>query len=178
MTNETLECLKTRRSVRKYSSKQVEADKLQAILEAGTYAPTGAGRQSPVIVAVQDAATIARVAKMNVAAAPGAPAGMNPFYGAPTVVFVLYDKTVAMGWGVEDCALVAGNIMNAAHSLGVDSCYIYRAKESFASEEGIALLKEWGLNENYVGVANIIMGYCDGPEPVAAPRKDNYIICK
>ncbi len=174
MTNETLECLKTRRSIRKYQQKQVSEEQLDAILEAATYAPTGAGKQSPVIVVVQDPELLKKISKMNAGVAG---ANMDPFYGAPTVAIVLADKTAAPTW-MEDAALVAGNILNAAHSVGVDSCYIYRAKEVFESEEGQALLKEWGLNENYVGVANCILGYRDCDMPTAAPRKANYIIRK
>ncbi len=172
MTNETLECLKTRRSIRKYKDTQVGEEELEAILEAGTYAPTGGGRQSPVIVVVQDPELLQKISKMN-AAVVGA--DIDPFYGAPTVAIVLADKTASPSW-MEDAALVAGNIMNAAHSVGVDSCYIFRAKEVFESDEGRELMKEWGLNDNYVGVANCILGYrdCDYPDP--APRKDDYII--
>ncbi len=172
MTNETLECLKTRRSIRKYQTKQVDEEALEAILEAGTYAPTGGGLQSPVIVVVQDPDLRQKISEMNASVAG---VDMDPFYGAPTVAIVLADKTAAPTW-MEDAALVAGNILNAAHSVGVDSCYIFRAKEVFESEEGLALLKEWGLNENYVGVANCILGYRDCDMPTPAPRKDDYII--
>ncbi len=175
MTNETLECLKTRRSIRKYQDKQVDEEQLAAILEAATYAPTGAGRQAPVIVVVQDPDLLKKISKMNAAVA--GMDNMDPFYGAPTVAIVLADQTVAPTW-LEDAALVAGNILNAAHAVGVDSCYIFRAKEVFASDEGQALLKEWGLNENYVGVANCILGYRDCEYPEAAPRKDDYVIRK
>ncbi len=172
MTNETLECLKTRRSIRKYKPDQVDEEALSAILEAATYAPTGGGLQSPVIVVVQEPELIQKISKMN---ANVAGADMDPFYGAPTVAIVLADKTAAPTW-MEDAALVAGNLLNAAHSVGVDSCYIFRAKEVFASEEGLELLKDWGLNENYVGVANCILGYRDCDYPEAAPRKVDYII--
>ncbi len=173
MTNETLECLKTRRSIRKYQKTQIKEEELQAILEAATYAPTGAGKQSPVIVVVQDPDLLHKISQMNAAVA--GMSNMDPFYGAPTVAIVLADKTKAPTW-MEDASLVAGNILNAAHSVGVDSCYIYRAKETFESEEGQALLKEWGLNENYVGVANCILGYRDCEMPAPAPRKEDYII--
>ncbi len=173
MTNAVLECLETRRSIRKYQKTQVKEEELQAILKAATYAPTGAGRQAPVIVVVQEPEMVKKISAMNAAVA-GMP-NMDPFYGAPTVAIVLSDKTAAPTW-MEDAALVAGNLLNAAHSVGVDSCYIYRAKEVFESEEGLALLKEWGLNENYVGVANCILGYRDCEYPEAAPRKENYVI--
>ncbi len=177
MTNETLECLKTRRSIRKYQQKQISDEQLDAILEAAVYAPTGAGKQAPVIVVVQDPELLKKISKMNAEVAAGPGATMDPFYGAPTVAIVLADKTAAPTW-MEDAALVAGNILNAAHSVGVDSCYIYRAKEVFESEEGQALLKDWGLNENYVGVANCILGYRDCDMPTPAPRKENYVIRK
>ncbi len=175
MTNDVLDCLETRRSIRKYQDKQVDEEALEAILKAGTYAPTGAGKQSPVIVVVQDPELKDKLSKLNASVA--GMGNMDPFYGAPTVAIVLADKTAAPTW-MEDAALVAGNMMNAAHSLGVDSCYIYRAQPSFASDEGQELLKEWGLNENYVGVANVILGYRDCEMPAAAPRKEDYIIRK
>ncbi len=176
MTNDVLDCLETRRSIRKYQDKQVDEEALEAILKAGTYAPNGAGKQSPVIVVVQDKELRDKLSKLNASVA-GMGGNMDPFYGAPTVAIVLADKTAAPTW-MEDAALVAGNLMNAAHSVGVDSCYIYRAQPSFASDEGQELLKEWGLNENYVGVANVILGYRDCDMPEAAPRKEGYVIRK
>ncbi len=173
MANEVIDCLKTRRSIRKYKDEQVAEDQLQQILDAAVYAPTGAGRQSPVIVVVQDPDLLKKLSQMNAAVA-----GINadPFYGAPMVAIVLADQTAVPTWK-EDAALVAGNILNAAHAVGVDSCYIFRAKEMFESEEGKELLRDWGLDENnYVGVANCILGYrdCEMPEP--APRKEDYVI--
>ena len=170
--NETLKTLKQRRSCRKYLPKQVEQEALDAILEAGTYAPTGMNRQAPVIVAVQDKATRDQIAKMNAAVM-----GMDedPFYGAPTVVVVLADPSVRTY--VYDGALVMGNLMNAAHAVGVDSCYIFRAEEVFATEEGKALLRSWGIPDNFEGIGNCILGYRDaGGVEEAAPRKANYIV--
>ena len=171
MENMVLSVLKTRRSVRKYQKKQVEESALAAILEAGTYAATGRNRQSPVIVAVQDPETRETLRRMN-AAVMGSP-DTDPFYGAPTVVVMLVDPSVHTC--VEDGSLVLGNMMNAAHALGVDSCWIHRAKEEFGSEEGKALLRKWGLDENLMGVGHLILGYGEGAYPVAAPRKENYI---
>ena len=170
--NETLKTLKERRSCRKYLEKQVEPAALDAILEAGTYAPTGMNRQAPVIVAVQDKETRDKIAKMNAAVM-----GMDndPFYGAPTVLVVLSDPNVRTY--VYDGALVMGNLMNAAHAVGVDSCYIFRAKEVFATEEGKAMLRQWGIPDYYEGVGNCILGYRDeGGVKEVAPRKENYII--
>ena len=97
----------------------------------------------------------------------------DPFYGAPTVIVVLADST--RNTYIEDGSLVMGNLMNAAHAVGVDSCWIHRARETFARAEGKALLKEWGLGENYVGIGNCVLGYRDCEYPQAKPRKDTYI---
>ena len=170
--NETLKTLKERRSCRKYSAKQVEAEALDAILEAGTYAPTGMNRQAPVIVAVQDPQTVKKISKMN-AAVMGT--DTDPFYGAPTVLVVLADPNVRTY--VYDGSLVMGNLMNAAHAVGVDSCYIFRAREVFATEEGKAMLRSWGIPDYYEGIGNCILGYRDeGGVKTASPRKENYIV--
>jgi len=170
--NETLKTLKERRSCRKYQSRQVEQEALDLILEAGTYAPTGMNRQAPVIVAVQDKETRDKIAKMN-AAVMGSE--NDPFYGAPTVLVVLADPAVRTY--VYDGALVMGNLMNAAHAVGVDSCYVFRAKEVFATEEGKAMLRSWGIPENFEGIGNCILGYREeGGVKAASPRKENYIV--
>ncbi|MCC8052059.1 MAG: nitroreductase [Clostridiales bacterium] len=168
--NEVLNCLKERRSVRKYRSEQIKDSELEQILEAGSYAPTGMGAQSPIMVVVQDPETITKLSRMN-AAVMGV--STDPFYGAPTVVVVLADKNRATF--VEDGALVMGNMMNAAFSIGVDSCWIHRAKEVFDSEEGKALLKEWGIEGDYQGIGHCILGYRDGDLPQAKPRKESYV---
>ena len=144
---------------------------LDQILQAGTYAATGMGKQSPRIVAVQDPETVRLLSKMN-AAVMGA--DKDPFYGAPTVVIVLADKTV--GTYLYDGSLVMGNLMNAAHALGVSSCWIHRAKEEFESEEGKALLKKWGIEGDYEGIGHCILGYAAAPAAAPAPRKDNYVV--
>ncbi len=170
--NEVLKALKERRSCRKFLNKQVEQDVLDAILEAGTYAPTGMNRQAPVIVAIQDPDTVKLVSRLN-AAVLGA--DTDPFYGAPTVVVVLADPAVRTY--LHDGALVMGNLMNAAHAVGVDSCYIFRAKEVFETEEGKALLRQWGVPEHFVGIGNCILGYgAEGGKRPASPRKEGYII--
>ena len=171
MKNAVLKVLEERRSVRSYQNKQVEKEALDAILTAGTYAATGMNRQSPIIVAIQDAETVKMLSAMN-ASAMGRE-GSDPFYGAPTVVIVLADPNVRTH--VEDGSLVIGNMMNAAFSLGVDSCWIHRAKEMFACDEGKTLLKKWGIEGEYVGVGNLILGYREGDLPPVRPRKENYI---
>ena len=164
MNNEVLNAIKTRRSIRKYKAEQITDEQLDAILEAGTYAATGMGKQSPVIVVVQKPGLIAAVMGTT----------SDPFYGAPTVLIVLADPE--RGTYVEDGSLVMGNLMLAAHAVGVDSCWIHRAKEEFASPEGKALLKEWGLFENYVGIGHCILGYRDCEYPEAKERKADYIV--
>ena len=168
---ETMNVLKSRRSCRAYKPELIEQNKLDAILEAGTYAATGMGKQSPVIIAVTDRKLRDRLSKMNASVL-----GMeiDPFYGAPEVVVVLADKSVPTY--VYDGSLVLGNMMNAAADLGVASCWIHRAKEEFESPEGKALLKELGIEGDYEGIGHLILGYAASPAPKPAPRKAGYIV--
>ena len=170
--NETLKVLRERRSVRRYKAEQIRDEELNAILEAGTWAPTGMGLQSAVMVVVQDPATIAKLSKAN-AEIQGKP-GTDPFYGAPTVVVVLADSS-SRNW-LQDGSLVMGNLMTAAASLHIGSCWINRAMEYFDTAEGKDLLKQWGLPETYRGVGNCVLGYVDGDLPAPKPRKDGWII--
>jgi nitroreductase len=168
----TLKDLKNRRSIRAYTAEQISDEELDAILEAGTYAPSGRGSQSAVMVVVQNKALISKLEKLNAAVLKNPSA--KPFYGAPTVVNVLMDKTQATP--LQDASLVAGNLMNAAAALGLGSCWINRAKEVFETDEGRALLKKWGLDEKkYVGVAHCILGR-PAEKPQAKPRKAGYVI--
>ena len=168
---ETMNVLKSRRSCRAYKPELIEQNKLDAILEAGTYAATGMGKQSPVIIAVTDRKLRDRLSKMNASVL-----GMeiDPFYGAPEVVVVLADKSVPTY--VYDGSLVLGNMMNAAADLGVASCWIHRAKEEFESPEGKAILKELGIEGDYEGIGHLILGYAASPAPKPAPRKSGYIV--
>ena len=170
--NEVIQCLLTRRSVRSYLPKQVEEEKLQEILLAGTYAASGMGRQAAKIVVLQDPAEIAQLERMN-AAFFGNPDG-HPFYGAPTVCVVFADTSI--GTWVEDGSLVLGNLMTAAHSLGVDSCWIHRAREEFSCAEGKALMQKWGVGAQYAGVGHCILGYAAAEPAPAKPRKADFII--
>ena len=167
---ETLTTLKTRRSCRAYKPELIEVDKLNAIIEAGTYAATGMGKQSPIIIAVTDRAMRDKLSKMN-AAVMGV--DFDPFYGAPELVIVLADKR--MPTYVYDGSLVMGNMMNAAADLGVASCWIHRAKEEFESEEGKAILKDLGIVGDYEGIGHLILGYAAKPAAEPAPRKADYI---
>ena len=170
--NETLKVLKERRSVRKYKAEQIRGEELNAILEAGTWAPSAKGLQTSVMVVVQDPETIAWMSKLN-AEIQGNP-GTDPFYGAPTVVVVLGDGE-KLNW-LQDGSLVMGNLMTAAAALGLGSCWINRAMELFDRPEGKELLKKWGLPETYRGVGNCIVGYVEGDLPAPKPRKDGWIL--
>ena len=172
MDNEVLRCLRTRRSCRAYEARQLEPEVLGAILEAGTWAASGRGRQAARIVVLQDPAEIAQLERMN-AAVLGNP-DAHPFYGAPTVCVVLTDPEVHTC--VEDGALVIGNLMLAAHSLGVGSCWIHRAREEFDSPEGKNLLQKWGVDGRYIGVGHCILGYAAKEPAEPKPRKDDYVI--
>ena len=169
--NETLRTLRERRSVRSFLPDPIPEDILDAILDAGTWAATGKNQQSPVMVVVRDKETIDYMERLN-AAAMGQ-TGTHPFYGAPMVVVVLADGD-NYNW-LRDGSLVMGNLMNAAHSLGIGSCWINRCQEVFDTPEGKALLAKWGLSGNYRGVANCILGYPDGPFPAPKARKADYI---
>ena len=169
--NEVLNCLETRRSCRAYRPEQVPEEALQEILRAGLYAPSGMGRQSVKLLVVQDPAAIAALERLNggVLGSPDA----HPFYGAPTVCVVLADA--AAFTAVEDGSLALGNLMNAAHSLGVASCWIHRAREEFDSPEGKELLRTLGIKGDYEGIGNLIVGYPDGEIPEAKPRREGRV---
>ena len=173
MTNETLQTIRSRRSCRAYEPRQITDAELDAVLEAGTYAASAMGRQSAKIVVVQDAATRAQLTRMN-AAVMGTQ--NDPFYGAPTAVLVLGEKNNPNG--VQDASLVMGNLLLAASGIGLGSCWINRAKETFETPEGQALLAKWGLDpEKYIGVGYCILGY---PAPngtrTPGPRKAGYVL--
>ena len=168
--NEVMENLITRRSIRSYQPDMVPMETIEEIVKAGTYAATGMGLQSPIIVAVTDKETRNQLSRMN-AAVMGNSA--DPFYGAPVVLIVLADKN--RGTYLYDGSLVMGNMMTAAHSLGIGSCWIHRAKETFESPEGKELLKQWGIEGNYEGIGHLILGYAKDEAPAPKPRKENYV---
>jgi nitroreductase len=167
---EAMNNLLNRRSVRKYQDKQVTDELLDQVLTAGLFAPTGMNRQNIVMVAVRDKETRDQLMRMN-AAVMGAQ--NDPFYGAPCVIVVLGDPENYPV--VENGSLVLGNLMNAAHAVGLGSCWIHRAKQMFETEEGKALLRKWGLKEDLVGIGNCILGYAD-ESPEAKPRLDGRIV--
>lgn len=169
--NDTIKTLLNRRSIRKYKPEQIKEEELNLILEAGKYAPSGMNKQASLFVVVQNKEMIKKISKMNAAVMNS---DMDPYYGAPTVVLVFADKTAVTY--IEDGALALGNMYNAAYSLGIGSCWIHRTKQMFETEEGKALLKEWKVEDKYVGIGSCILGYTEGEHPAAAKRKDNFVI--
>lgn len=170
--SEVINNMKTRRSIRKYKPDMVPEDVLNRIIEAGTYAATGMGKQSPIIIEVTNKEIRDKFSKMN---AEIMGVDSDPFYGAPVVLIVLADK--ARPTYVYDGSLVMGNLMLAAHAEGIGSCWIHRAKEEFESAEGKAFLKSLGIEGDYEGIGHCVLGYVDGEEPKAMPRKENYVYC-
>lgn len=171
MSEKIFENILTRRSVKKYKPDPVAKELIEKVVEAGTYAATGRNRQSPIILAVTNKALRDKLSKMN-AKIMGMDERFDPFYGAPAVLVVLADKTVSTH--VYDGSLVIGNLMLAAHALGLGSCWIHRAKEEFESEEGKSFLKEFGIEGEYEGIGHCVLGYADGELPAAKPRKDGW----
>ena len=172
MKNEALEVLKTRRSVRAYRPEQISDEALYAVLDAGTWAPTGRNRQTPVIVAVQNKEERDEVSRLN---AKIMGTDRDPYYGAPTIVVVLAEND---DFAQLNGAAVTTNMINAAQAVGLGSCWIHRPRQMFETPEGKALLRRWGLSEDLVGVASIALGYAAGAEPKPAPRKENYYIVR
>lgn len=166
-----MEGLLKRRSVRAYKPDMVPQEAIEAVLKAGTYAPTGNGKQSPIIIAVTNKEMRDKLSAMN--AKVMGKDGIDPFYGAPVVLVVLADKSKATY--LYDGSLVMGNLMLAAYDQGLGSCWIHRAKEEFESEEGKAILRELGIEGDYEGIGHCVLGYPAQALPEASPRKDNYV---
>ena len=169
---ETLIDLKSRRSCRKYTQQQVCEEQLNAVLEAATYAPTGHGSQSPLMVVVQEPTLLARLSALN---AQVMGTTRDPFYGAPTAVVVFEDTSC--GTGHEDACMVMANLLNAAHAVGLGSCWINRGRQMFELPEGAEIKASWGITENMAGLAVCILGYpAEGGILDPKPRKADYII--
>lgn len=170
---DTIKTLIDRRSVKSYKDTQVSFDDLNIILEAGTYAPTARGQQAPIMIVVRDRDIINQMERINAEILGNVDA--KPFYGAPTVIVVFSDTRLTDN-PIQDGSLVLGNLMNAAYSLGVDSCWINRATETFKTDAGKKLMEKWGLDENYMAIGNCILGYRQTDPKPATKRKENYII--
>ncbi len=172
--SEVLNKIKTRRSIRKYKSDQIPQKVLDQIIEAGTYAASAMGRQNTIILQVTDQKLRDEIVKRN-AEIGGWKEGFDPFYGAPAMLIVLAKKEDVTR--VYDGSLVLGNLMLAAHELGIGSCWIHRAKEEFETEWGKELLKSLGITEEYEGIGHCALGYVDGETPNAPERKEGRVFC-
>lgn len=170
--NEIYESILTRRSVKKYKDTPVSAELVEKVATAGTYAPSGLNKQPCIILAITNKEKRDYLSSLN-AKVRGAE-GTDPFYGAPAVLVVLANRDES--WmGTYDGSLVMENMLLAAHSLGLGACWIHRAKEVFETEEGKEFLKELGIEGDYEGIGNCIIGYADGEYPKLKPRKENYV---
>ncbi len=176
MTNETLKTLETRRSCRKFKPEMVSDEELEAIIRAGTYAPSGKNQQSAIIIAVTNKELRDQIAEEN-RKIGGWNEGFDPFYGAPVILIVIADKDANNGSGtyINDGSLVMGNLMNAAASLGLGSVWIHRARQEFESEFGKAILEKLGIQGNYEGIGHVALGYPAAELPKALARKENYV---
>lgn len=170
--SEVINSIISRRSVRKYKPDMIPKEVLDKIIEAGTYAATGMNMQSPIIIAVTDKKLRDELSVLN-ARIMGKGEDFDPFYGAPVVLVVLADKSKPTY--IYDGSLVMGNLMLAAHDLGIGSCWIHRAKEEFELPKGRELLKSLGIDGEYEGIGHCVLGYADCPDAEAPARKDSYV---
>ena len=169
--NEVLKNIQSRRSCRKYQADMVPQELIDQVVEAGLYAPSSLGQQSGLIVAVSDKATRDKLSKLNARFTPKP--DNDPFYGAPVVLIVLA-RTEREAQFCDGCVMLE-NMMLAAHSLGLGSCWIHRAREMYSSDEGKAFLAELGVEGEVVGVGHCILGYPAGALPEAPARKDGRV---
>lgn len=168
----TISDLMSRRSVRSFKEEQITGEELETVLKAGTFAPTSMGAQSPWIVAVQNETLKSLLVKMN---ADVMGANNDPYYGAPTIVLVFAPALEDWKNSIYDGTLVLGNMMNAAHAIGLGTCWIHREREMFTTEEGKRMMKEFGLPDNLIGIGSLALGYSSSQTPPQAkPRKENY----
>ena len=168
--NETLEMIKERRSIRKYQAKLPTKEEIEMVVQAGLEAASGMNRQPVHILAVTQKALRDKLSAAN-AKVGNFEAGVDPFYGAPVVLVVLADKRCPTY--LYDGSLAMGNMMLAAKSIGLGSCWIHRAKEEIESDWGKSLLKKLGINNECVGIGHVAVGYVKGEYPDVKPRKSN-----
>lgn len=172
--NEVLNVIKNRKSTKSYKADPVPQELIDLIAESGSYAPSGLNKQSPIILAITDKKIRDRISRLN-REVMGMKEDFDPFYNAPVVLVVLADKNIPTY--IYDGSLVMENMILAANSLGLGSCWIHRAKETFETEEGKEILKEFGIKGDYEGIGNCIVGY-PHIEANVKPRKENYIYKK
>lgn len=168
--NNNLDFIINRKSIKKYKDTMVSTNDLDKIIECGKYAPSGMNKQSAIILAVTNKEMRDNLSKLNAKIMGNE--NIDPFYNAPVVLVVLADKDVPTY--IYDGSVVMENLLLAAHTLGLGACWIHRAKEMFETEEGKSILNSLGIEGNYEGIGNCIIGYPD-MDPVDKPRKDNYV---
>ncbi len=182
MTNETIEILRRRRSVRAYQKTQVGDDALRAVVESALYAPH-AGGQAWHFTAVQSPALLTRLnaAAKRYAASCGLPwleqmgqnAAFDCLYGAPTLILVSCDaQTPAPD---VDAAAATMNLLTAAESVGLGACWIYFVTQAFLSDEGAALREATQIPEGYTVYASVALGYREDEMPEPEPRKPGLV---
>lgn len=170
--NEVIKAMKERCSIRKFKAEMPPKADLEQIVEAGLYAANGRGKQAVITIAVTDKELRDKLSAVN-NEIMGGPEGNDPFYGAPAILIVLANKEVPTA--PYDGSLVMGNLMLAAHSLGLGSIWIHRAKEEFEMPEYQKLLKDLGIEGEWEGIGHCAVGYIDGENPAAAPRNDGRV---
>ncbi len=185
---ELFELIKSRRSIRKYQDRQIPLEDMEKIIEAGTYAPNAGGGQRSIIVGLRNAEIIGKLGRLNVAHFDRSrlsgryvskeqpsiiddPTMTSGFYGAPAVCAVFAMKDFL--YSVADAFCCAENMVLMAKDLGISSCIIARAEETFDNKTGAALMKDWNIPENYIARCFVLLGYCDGPYPESKPRKSH-----
>lgn len=167
---DAIQAILTRKSVKKYKATPVDKALIDQVIEAGLHAPSGLNKQSPIILAVTNKEIRDELSALNAGKDPFHRA--DPFYGAPAVLVVLADKSVPTY--LYDGSLVMENLLLAAHALGLGACWIHRAKETFERPEGKAILQKLGIQGEYEGIGNCVLGYAD-IEPDKKPRKENRV---
>lgn len=170
--NELIRRMIEKRSCKNFKSDPVPEEMINEIIQAGLYAPTGMGLQSPIVIAVTDKAARDALAKLN-AGVIDMPEGTDPFYGAPCILIVLAKKSI--GTHIYDGSIMMENMLLAADALGLGSCWIHRAKEEFEREEMKEFLKKLEIEDDYEGIGHCVVGYKAAPLKEAAPRKDGRV---
>jgi nitroreductase len=175
--------MKQRRSIRSFKDEQIGEEELQAVLEAGMYAPH-AGAQAWHFTVIQNRQMLDR---LNLTAKEAAKQlnieglteiaqndAYNCIYGAPTLIIVSGDEQADVPMDA-DCAAATQNILLAAESVGLGSCWIYFVMFALHSPQGSELLKELKIPEGYRPYSSVALGYKkDAPES-APPRKPNLV---
>lgn len=170
--NDIIKAMKERRSIRKFKADMPVKEDIEQIIEAGLYAANARGNQATITIAVTNKELRDKFSAVNCKIG-GWKEDFDPFYGAPVILIVLAEKD----WKnrVYDGSLVMGNMMLAAHSLGLGSIWIHRAKEEFELPEYQQFLKDLGVEGEWEGIGHCAVGYIDGDMPKAAKRKDNRV---